>query len=160
MALIRCVECKKKISHLATTCPHCGTPHPGNGGGQMGTLKKVSNVAQTEIPLQKKLSKNFWIYTGIILILFLVGVVTTEPGSGSSSRSKRVSDADQTDWCYAVGTSLATVYLSNNSNLASEGVYASDVMKEGCTKQASVKGEECCKLCEDSFKYDIKESLK
>lgn len=36
MALIRCPECQRQVSDKASSCPNCGYPLSGTGGGQGG----------------------------------------------------------------------------------------------------------------------------
>ena len=36
MALIKCPECDREVSHFASTCPHCGYPISGGKADSTG----------------------------------------------------------------------------------------------------------------------------
>ena len=38
MALVKCKECKKEVSHEANVCPHCGVKNPAFGVKQIGFI--------------------------------------------------------------------------------------------------------------------------
>ncbi|XOV87020.1 MAG: zinc ribbon domain-containing protein [Pseudomonadota bacterium] len=67
MALIKCVECRKKVSLDAATCPHCGTPN----------FK----------PTKRKTSVFTWIVGGFLAFIFLPIIVTTLFGGKSETQS-------------------------------------------------------------------------
>jgi len=77
MALIRCYECGKEISSLATACPLCGAPPP-------------STVVPPPLPTQARpvsRAKQIFlgtlaVFTGLVLVLVIRGV-TREPNTSS-----------------------------------------------------------------------------
>src|ERR1700758_3172983 len=81
MALIRCYECGKEISSLATACPSCGAP-------------PRSTIVPPPLPAQARRGsrgkKLFWgtiaLLTGVVLVLVIRGV-TYQPNSLSVATS-------------------------------------------------------------------------
>ncbi len=60
--------------------------------------------------------------------------------------------------CYAVGESLAAVYLANARKLAEGSLMASDVMNAGCERQAEAAAnpKSCTTRCEAGFRATVK----
>lgn len=69
MALIKCPECKKKISDQCNSCPHCGYPITSSeesNANEKETLEKEKSTAENKNPIYKKVW--FWIVVGIAVI--------------------------------------------------------------------------------------------
>ena len=75
MALIKCPECKKKISDQCENCPNCGYP-----------IKSNITVAETEASEESDLSRGskiktlfkkwwFWVIIGIVLVALVLGSI-------------------------------------------------------------------------------------
>jgi len=75
MALIKCPECKKKVSDQCENCPNCGYP-----------IKSNITVAETETSEKSDLSKGskiktlfkkwwFWLAIGIFLVTLVLGTI-------------------------------------------------------------------------------------
>jgi hypothetical protein len=62
-----------------------------------------------------------------------------------------------TDCCFNAGANMAKVYMSNFRLMASNGVLASNVMEQGCSKESS---EDCRQKCKTGFKVEAKDALK
>ena len=56
MSLIRCFECKKKISNIVDVCPHCGYPMSKD-------FIKDFNEIEKQIKKQEKLGVFDYLYT-------------------------------------------------------------------------------------------------
>src|SRR5262249_20975531 len=81
MALIRCFECGKEISSLATACPSCGAP-------QQSAM--VPPPLPTEGPPASRAKQLSWgtiaLLTGVVLVL-VVRAVTHQPNTSSVAAS-------------------------------------------------------------------------
>lgn len=75
MALIKCPECKKKVSDQCENCPNCGYP-----------IKSTITAVETKTSEKSDLSKGskiktlfkkwwFWLVIGIVLLAFVLGTV-------------------------------------------------------------------------------------
>src|SRR5437764_2308070 len=81
MALIRCYECDKEMSSLATACPSCGAP-------------PRSAIAPPPLPTQprrpSRAKQLFWgtiaLLTGVVLVLVIRGI-TNQPNTSSVTAS-------------------------------------------------------------------------
>lgn len=49
MALLKCLECGKKVSTEATSCPNCGAPPPKSRKGETITAKEASKMSRKEV---------------------------------------------------------------------------------------------------------------
>ena len=49
MALLKCLECGKKVSTEATSCPNCGGPPPKSRKGEKITAKEASKMPRKEV---------------------------------------------------------------------------------------------------------------
>src|SRR5437773_1129951 len=117
MALIRCYECGKEISSLATACPSCGAP-------------PQSTIAPPPLPTEarpasraKQLSwGTIALLTGVVLVLVIRGV-THQPNTPSVAASPTPATAES-----ATRTSppIETASESSPSPTATETPYASD----------------------------------
>ena len=75
MALIKCEECGKEISSLATSCPSCGKPINGN----------VVTTQQT--------SKHWKLIKFISWIVFLIGLSNAFAGQTAAAKSAGIAFA-------------------------------------------------------------------
>lgn len=74
MALIKCPECKKKISDQCGNCPHCGYPINSNVENVVTeTLGKTNLVTDGKRPFYKTVW--FWIVVGVVAITAIVTTV-------------------------------------------------------------------------------------
>lgn len=69
MALIKCPECKKKISDQCENCPQCG--YPINSSLENEISNKTDN--QRKKPFYKKIW--VWIVAGVVLLVFVLGTI-------------------------------------------------------------------------------------
>ena len=79
MGLTRCPDCKKDVSTLAKSCPHCGRP-----------LEPPSASNETSVAAQPQQSRRKWpwILFGILGMLWLIGFLSnTNQSSHSQSPS-------------------------------------------------------------------------
>src|SRR5438874_6492160 len=88
MALIRCYECGKEISSLATACPSCGAP-------PQSTI--VPPPLPTETRPASRAKQLSWgtiaLLTGVVLVLVIRGV-THQPNTPSLAASPRPATAE------------------------------------------------------------------
>src|SRR4030095_10360051 len=90
MALIRCYECSKEISSLATACPSCGAP-------------PQSTIVPPPLPTQarpaSRVKQLSWgtiaLLTGVVLVLVIRGV-THQPNTPSLAASPTPETAEAT----------------------------------------------------------------
>src|SRR5258708_3744047 len=81
MALIRCYECGKEISSLATTCPSCGAPP------QCAVVPPPLPTQPHGSSRAKQLSwGTIALLTGVVLVLVIRGV-TNQPNTSSVAAS-------------------------------------------------------------------------
>lgn len=76
MALIKCPECKKKISDQCGNCPYCGYPIKTNVENEntvMETSEKTNLITDGKRPFYKKIW--FWIVVGVVAIAAIVTTV-------------------------------------------------------------------------------------
>ncbi len=74
MALIKCPECKKKISDQCDNCPQCGYPIKDNSQNEkLETKKNIVTEATTKTPFYKKVW--VWIVAGVVLVTFVFGTI-------------------------------------------------------------------------------------
>ena len=76
MALIPCPECKREVSTLAVSCPHCGTP--------VVNFRLVSPDKETVVTTQLT-SKRYKLQRLVALTLAVIGwviIIFGPPGSG------------------------------------------------------------------------------
>lgn len=66
MALIKCPECKKKVSDQCEKCPHCGYPLKSISQIENSENQDATAVALTQKPFYKRLW--LWIIVGIVLV--------------------------------------------------------------------------------------------
>ena len=144
MALVRCYECGKEISSLATACPSCGAPPQSAIPPPLPTEARPASRA-------KQLSwGTIALLTGVVLVLVIRGV-THQPNSLSVATSPTPATAEanttsslpveatsqsspslttaETPTAEATTTSSATVEAASQSSpspIAVETPYASD----------------------------------
>lgn len=75
MALIKCPECKKKISDQCNSCPNCGYPigdyvEERNPETNFGV---VDSLADNKTPIYKKIW--FWVIIGVVVIAIIVTII-------------------------------------------------------------------------------------
>lgn len=75
MALIKCPECKKKISDQCNSCPNCGYPigdyvEERNSETNFGV---VDSLADNKTPIYKKIW--FWVIIGVVVIAIIVAII-------------------------------------------------------------------------------------
>lgn len=58
MALITCPECKKEISNLAKSCPHCGFPLNEVSNINYNVILRSAGLTDTEEQIQNELKQN------------------------------------------------------------------------------------------------------
>ncbi|MBQ9929869.1 MAG: DUF4352 domain-containing protein [Oscillospiraceae bacterium] len=75
MALIKCPECKKKISDQCENCPNCGYPIKANIAIDEAETGEETTLAQHKAT--KPLIKKWWFWTilGVVLAALVVGAV-------------------------------------------------------------------------------------
>ncbi len=77
MALIKCPECKKKISNTVKACPHCGYVLSESEKEVPAKKQKIKNLKQREKIELKKVFKNKKILIPLIVIcVLIVGFIT------------------------------------------------------------------------------------
>lgn len=81
MALIKCPECKKKISDQCEKCPNCGYPIRAGFANNDTPAENIDNVNEatvstvTESPKPKKpIFKRVWFWIGMVAVLIAVAV--------------------------------------------------------------------------------------
>src|SRR5438094_731974 len=112
MALIRCYECGKEISSLATACPSCGAP-------------PQPAIVPPPIPASraKQLSwGTIALLTGVVLVLVIRGV-TYQPNTPSVAASPTPATAESAT---TSSPPIETASQSSPSPTAAETPYASD----------------------------------
>lgn len=77
MALIRCDQCKKKISSLAETCPNCGAPGDAIKGG-----RKSKSTGEFILQL-------LCVLMGLYLVGLFIGGDSEKPSANNSSKPQR-----------------------------------------------------------------------
>lgn len=83
MALIKCEECGKEISSLATACPNCGFPVRREGSGESA----IPPVQNKDAPDADADNKGCAIALLVAIALALILGVTTCTGGQESSQS-------------------------------------------------------------------------
>lgn len=73
MALIKCPECKKKISNQCEKCPQCGYPIKGNSQNENIEIENNGIVVPVKKPFYKKVW--VWIVAGAVLVALVFGIV-------------------------------------------------------------------------------------
>jgi hypothetical protein len=145
MALTTCRECGKQVSTDAKACPHCGTSAPAKKKAKGGIGK--------------------W-----LLIVFAIGLVamvlpkkdkaTTAaakpPVQAAPAQVTKPANKPDIEQCFAAGTALAQAYMANAAQFAQVGAKASELMRQGCEKQAGDKGTDCVRQCETAFWQGVK----
>src|SRR5947199_184181 len=118
MALIRCYECGKEISSLATACPSCGAP-------PQSTI--VPPPLPTEARPASRAKQLSWgtiaLLTGVVLVLVIRGV-THQPNSPSLAASPTPATAESAT---TSSPPIETAAQSSPSPTAAETAYTSDV---------------------------------
>lgn len=76
MALIKCPECKKKISDQCTHCPQCGYPIKDNSQSENLEIEANAEI-ETANPSKKPFYKKLWVWivAGVVLIALVLGTV-------------------------------------------------------------------------------------
>ena len=75
MALIKCPECKKKISDHCENCPNCGYPIKANITASETEASDKSDLSK-DIAIKPFLKKWwFWLVIGIVLVTFVLGTI-------------------------------------------------------------------------------------
>ena len=78
MALINCPECKREISSLATSCPHCGIPM-SNVQDTKTTGESITTIQETSKRLKKQI-----IYSVIVIVISIpLFILAVSNDSGS-----------------------------------------------------------------------------
>lgn len=102
-------------------------------------------------------------------LLFVVGLVVTvmpkrerpaptpKPAQVAKVERKESPDIEQ---CFAAGTNMARVFLSNFQNSSEAGLLASDMMEKGCEQQVGDKGGDCVRQCKTAFKVEAKGAVR
>ena len=121
MALIRCYECGKEISSLATACPSCGAPPrsaivPPPLPTQPRPASRAKQLSWGTIPL----------LTGVVLVLVIRGM-TYQPNTPSVAASPTPATAEP---AMTSSPTVETASQSSPSPTAAETPYASDVSVE------------------------------
>ena len=62
--------------------------------------------------------------------------------------------------CFAAGTNMARVFLSNFQNSSEAGLLASDMMEKGCEQQVGDRGGDCVRQCKTAFKVEAKGAVR
>ena len=79
MALIRCPECKKKISDQCGSCPNCGYPIKANLANNDAVMGKEPSVAadKSTTKIKKTIFKQlwFWIVVAVVVSAAVVAVI-------------------------------------------------------------------------------------
>ena len=118
MALIRCYECGKEISSLATACPSCGAP-------PQSTI--VPPPLPTEARPASRTKQLSWgtiaLLTGVVLVLVIRGV-THQPNTPSLAASPTPATAESAT---RSSPPIETASQSSPSPTAAETAYTSDV---------------------------------
>lgn len=75
MALIKCPECKKKISDQCENCPNCGYPIKANITTVEAEAFEKTNSSKDNIA--KSVLKKWWFWTvvGVVLAALVLGTV-------------------------------------------------------------------------------------
>ena len=75
MALIKCPECKKKISDQSDNCPKCGYPIKTlqDENSKIESNESSINIPKENKPLYKKTI--FWIVVGVVIVSLIIGLV-------------------------------------------------------------------------------------
>jgi hypothetical protein len=60
MAITQCRECKKEVSDIAATCPHCGAPSPN----------RTSEQIELQAKIKKSLKRSLWAVATIVASFF------------------------------------------------------------------------------------------
>src|SRR6266513_248029 len=117
MALIRCYECGKEISSLATACPSCGAP-------PQSTI--VPPPLPTEARPASRAKQLSWgtiaLLTGVVLVLVIRGV-THQPNTPSLAASPTPATAESAT---TSSPPIETASQSSPSPTAAETAYTSD----------------------------------
>ena len=76
MALIKCPECKKKISDQCSNCPHCGYSIQ-NYVQQQTAITNSIEVLQQENPSKQPFYKKTWVWivAGVTLLAIIIGTI-------------------------------------------------------------------------------------
>lgn len=75
MALIKCPECKKKISDYCENCPHCGYPIKEKLKKQDSEVKSNEKLEKTVVAT-KAFYKNMWVWIVVVIVLATLAVGT------------------------------------------------------------------------------------
>ena len=73
MALIKCPECKKRVSDQCENCPKCGYPLKDNVQYENTETKPSGEITTEKKPFYKKVL--VWIAAGVVLIAFVIGAI-------------------------------------------------------------------------------------
>jgi tRNA_anti-like len=87
MALASCKECKKEVSSLAATCPHCGVKNPAKGSSFKVLLYTVGSVLVVGMCATAISRKNAQTHSA------LTGIASTQTGGSSVTPSAAVDGA-------------------------------------------------------------------
>src|SRR6266566_4285281 len=118
MALIRCYECGKEISSLATACPSCGAPP------QSTIVPPPLPTEARPASLAKQLSwGTIALLTGVVFVLVIRGV-THQPNTPSLAASPTPAIAESAT---RSSPPIETASESSPSPIATETPYTSDV---------------------------------
>src|SRR5437870_10976287 len=118
MALIRCYECGKEISSLATACPSCGAPP------RSSDLPPPLPTQARPASRAKQLSwGTIALLTGVVLVLVIRGV-THQPNTRSLAASPTPATAESAT---RSSPPVETASESSPSPTATETAYTSDV---------------------------------
>ena len=75
MALIKCPECKKKISDKCENCPNCGYPIDKICKPTETQTTNIENIAKSAVKSPKRIDINslikkwwFWVAVGVVIV--------------------------------------------------------------------------------------------
>jgi len=75
MALIKCPECKKKISDQCENCPNCGYPIKANITTVEAEAFEKSNSSKDNVDKSVLKKWWFWVVVGVVLVSLILGTI-------------------------------------------------------------------------------------
>lgn len=105
----------------------------------------------------------------LLAILFLIGLVATvmpkkdrpTPAPKPVEKVAKVeAQPSKVEQCFAAGTNMARIFLSNFQNSSEAGLLASDMMEKGCEQQVGDQGGDCVRQCKTAFKVEAKGAVR